>query len=132
MVSQTEESYISWSFCSIKCMQTERNRIGSTQDGNSKLGCFNCGDIENPDMIDKGSKNRLGHIIMALICSKCDEAHQTWCKENLNIINPDSCEVCHQIKDKMFMCSRCKSVRYCSTDCQKTDWKSHKNICKRD
>jgi len=31
---------------------------------------------------------------------------------------------------KMVMqCTRCKSVSYCSTKCQKADWKSHKSFC---
>ena len=27
------------------------------------------------------------------------------------------------------ICSRCKGARYCSTECQKSDWKSHKQQC---
>eukprot|EP01113_Clastostelium_recurvatum_P004294 TRINITY_DN11892_c0_g1_i1.p1 TRINITY_DN11892_c0_g1~~TRINITY_DN11892_c0_g1_i1.p1 ORF type:complete len:158 (+),score=15.53 TRINITY_DN11892_c0_g1_i1:140-613(+) len=27
-------------------------------------------------------------------------------------------------------CSRCKDVRYCSAECQRADWKSHKQFCK--
>ena len=27
-------------------------------------------------------------------------------------------------------CSQCKTVSYCSTDCQKKDWSQHKDICK--
>lgn len=27
-------------------------------------------------------------------------------------------------------CSRCKSVVYCSSDCQKAHWKQHKGECK--
>lgn len=130
MVTQSEESYISWSFCSYECMKLERHRIAGTADGNSKLGCFNCGDIECPEMTDYGSKNKIGSMVMALICSACGEKHQEWCKQELNIIDPDSCDTCHEIKDKMFVCSRCKEVRYCSTECQKEDWSSHKNICK--
>ncbi|KZV73819.1 hypothetical protein PENSPDRAFT_742311 [Peniophora sp. CONT] len=28
------------------------------------------------------------------------------------------------------ICTTCRRVRYCSTECQKADWKSHKSICK--
>ena len=27
------------------------------------------------------------------------------------------------------MCSRCLAVRYCSRECQRTDWKAHKPVC---
>jgi hypothetical protein len=29
------------------------------------------------------------------------------------------------------VCSRCKKVNYCSTDCQRADWKRHKVVCKK-
>jgi tetratricopeptide (TPR) repeat protein len=27
------------------------------------------------------------------------------------------------------VCSRCRAVRYCSRECQRTDWKAHKPVC---
>jgi len=30
---------------------------------------------------------------------------------------------------KLMVCSRCKTVKYCSRDCQKLDWKRHKTLC---
>jgi hypothetical protein len=27
------------------------------------------------------------------------------------------------------VCSRCQAVRYCSRECQRTDWKAHKRLC---
>ena len=30
----------------------------------------------------------------------------------------------------MLRCSKCKSVRYCSRECQRSDWKQHKLRCK--
>jgi hypothetical protein len=26
-------------------------------------------------------------------------------------------------------CGRCEAVRYCSRECQRTDWKAHKPVC---
>ena len=42
-------------------------------------------------------------------------------------MNP--CKVCLKIDENMQICSACKSVHYCSIDCQKLDWKSHKTGC---
>nr|XP_018905174.1 PREDICTED: uncharacterized protein LOC109035832 isoform X3 [Bemisia tabaci] len=32
-------------------------------------------------------------------------------------------------QNSLLTCSRCKAVKYCSTDCQKADWKLHKLSC---
>ena len=42
------------------------------------------------------------------------------------------CGKCQSIETKespFRQCSRCKSVRYCSDTCQRSDWKSHKPAC---
>ncbi|KAF7311513.1 hypothetical protein MKEN_01053600 [Mycena kentingensis (nom. inval.)] len=48
--------------------------------------------------------------------------------------DPDAgrCAVCHgKGKPKMQTCSGCGKVRYCSKECQKSDWKEHKSRCKQ-
>jgi hypothetical protein len=44
------------------------------------------------------------------------------------------CQVCEAGKAegvKLSFCNSCRSVSYCSRECQKADWKTHKNICKK-
>lgn len=41
------------------------------------------------------------------------------------------CEYCNKQKSKMFKCSRCLIVRYCSPECQKNHWSRHKLGCKK-
>jgi hypothetical protein len=44
-----------------------------------------------------------------------------------------SCARCHQTQDQldepMKRCTGCRSVLYCSRDCQKLTWKTHKSAC---
>ncbi|KAI0656445.1 hypothetical protein C8Q70DRAFT_335269 [Cubamyces menziesii] len=41
------------------------------------------------------------------------------------------CNHCYasSTEKKLFFCSRCKAQTYCSRECQKADWKSHKGVC---
>lgn len=39
------------------------------------------------------------------------------------------CHTCKKTQPKMTMCGKCKYTNYCSRECQKLDWKEHKNIC---
>ena len=42
-----------------------------------------------------------------------------------------SCNVCmKENKDDIQVCSRCKSRRYCSRECQTKDWSDHKKLCR--
>ncbi|MBS0625261.1 MAG: zinc finger MYND domain-containing protein [Verrucomicrobia bacterium] len=39
------------------------------------------------------------------------------------------CAVCEKTAVKMSVCSKCRFTSYCGTDCQRTDWPSHKLKC---
>ena len=47
----------------------------------------------------------------------------------------ESCLKCGAATTKagnpLLRCSKCKTVSYCSPDCQKKDWKKHKQMCKQ-
>lgn len=40
---------------------------------------------------------------------------------------PNECSICKSFTKTR--CKRCKSIRYCSRECQKSDWKHHKPDC---
>lgn len=40
----------------------------------------------------------------------------------------ESCRTC-AASGNLKACSRCKAAKYCSTECQKADWKEHKKNC---
>ncbi|KAF8516475.1 hypothetical protein JB92DRAFT_3114109 [Gautieria morchelliformis] len=44
----------------------------------------------------------------------------------------DTCQSpsCHRMGADMRTCSGCRQAHYCSAQCQKNDWKSHKILCK--
>ncbi|KAH7906338.1 hypothetical protein BJ138DRAFT_1094271 [Hygrophoropsis aurantiaca] len=43
-------------------------------------------------------------------------------------VRPPVCGVCGK-EGKQLACSKCHNVRYCSPDCQRKDWKTHKMAC---
>lgn len=47
-------------------------------------------------------------------------------KFKYNLAN--ECFVCKKTDD-LFLCSRCRLVYYCNQECQKKDWKNHRDLC---
>jgi hypothetical protein len=43
---------------------------------------------------------------------------------------PTSCGACKKISENLKRCSRCRSIFYCSVECQRGHWTEHKNDCK--
>ena len=48
--------------------------------------------------------------------------------EHCIIISRNNCHFCG-INAKVRLCSDCKVTRYCSRECQKSDWSEHKLFC---
>lgn len=42
------------------------------------------------------------------------------------------CNTCNFEAEQLLRCSNCKKVYYCNRECQITDWKSHKSVCKKE
>lgn len=40
-----------------------------------------------------------------------------------------ACSACGSREKKVHRCSRCRSARYCSKECQRADWAKHKTEC---
>ncbi len=45
----------------------------------------------------------------------------------MSLVKSKKCAVCGKEAPKQ--CSRCKSISYCSADCQRSDWRRHKKYC---
>jgi hypothetical protein len=59
-----------------------------------------------------------------------DEWPTSWVLDWLRHRPPgDACRRCGTKETKLKLCSECKGVRYCSTECQLADWRRHKKEC---
>eukprot|EP01083_Nonionella_stella_P113511 334660_1 len=78
-------------------------------------------------LFQKNRKKMLDHVIQ--------DSEKEWAKGwHLSAFIPyqkgeKKCPSCHKLAT--LRCSRCKTVAYCSRQCQKVDWKLHKKICKK-
>jgi hypothetical protein len=81
---------------------------------------------------------RLIHFFIFDLCgSDCDdmiisskEEALKWIQEKGFEFKVKMCHVCKKEDIKMKKCAGCMSIRYCSEECQKKDWKSHSMGCK--
>jgi hypothetical protein len=80
----------------------------------------------------------IGHRMMKL-CEEEMRLIEVLDKEKKNFEEIDStgksilkeCGYCRKEVNELKLCSRCKQIYYCNKDCQKSDYSSHKNACKK-
>lgn len=70
------------------------------------------------------------HLMQAI--EKNQVIYNLFMKEELKNEEKTEEKVCHLCKKsnvKLLKCSKCKTTRYCSSECQKQDWPQHKQTC---
>jgi MYND finger len=48
------------------------------------------------------------------------------------VLNAPHCNFCGEVdklENRLLLCGQCKVFRYCSKECQASDWQDHKDIC---
>ena len=68
-----------------------------------------------------------GHLMMALGCGMTEEK---FLAALAGLEEGDECDKCGKKAD-LHKCGGCGMRRYCGKDCQKADWKGHKETCKK-
>ena len=60
-----------------------------------------------------------------------NEKERKYMKTRTDVIVTANCDGCKKMKpiNDCLWCAGCKQVRYCSRECQKTEWKNHKPNC---
>lgn len=93
--------------------------------------CYLCDKPRSAQHMHKSLSIMLsGVLICTEFCSEeCKTKFMSLPKGSL-IELPSVCEYCKMIQNT-FSCSACKAVKYCSKECQKAAWKSHKADCKK-
>ncbi|KAG2393367.1 hypothetical protein C9374_006898 [Naegleria lovaniensis] len=75
--------------------------------------------------------NKLRKILVGITDEQIEQAekaaHQNVSSSNTNASESNTCNTCG--KPATSKCSQCKSVFYCSVECQKKNWPEHKKTC---
>lgn len=90
-----------------------------------------CGDIVSSILSGKYGYRRNRQITMAKLKAisnmseimECDGPAIKMCR------NCSKSEMSEEFQQSLMQCSRCKMAYYCSRDCQKANWKSHRKVC---
>lgn len=95
-----------------------------------RVQCYHCDSLIPDGTWPVPMKIELGGTgsTIVLCCSRvCNKAYTAVMREDGDVNY--RCRICQKTGETMKKCSQCKTARYCSTECQKADWKQHKPIC---
>lgn len=97
--------------------------------GESKFGVGALLVVSNPTFVLSSSDGRARLVSSNVVVVASEEQR----KDIRYIRHPfvvNSCEVCFKEAETRMICSVCRLASYCSKDCQKKAWTTHKAICK--
>ncbi|KAI4216994.1 MAG: hypothetical protein LQ349_009084 [Xanthoria aureola] len=103
----------------------EQTPAAFSQYGSGWIGYI--GDVNN----EEGSRSLLMALLDLATSTDTSAASKGRSSNSSSTITTSpiiGCSICGQLTP-MMKCGRCHTTRYCSTDCQKADWKEHKIYC---
>ena len=78
----------------------------------------------------RAQQQALGAAVASQIPTITEETVRRYYHEYSDVYKCCGCEVAETKKKKHLLCSRCKAIRYCSKECQRSHWQEHKGMCK--
>ena len=79
--------------------------------------------------VTQGEQRDMLRFYSKRISCSCLKDKYTDAKESQQKVG--NCDRCNKILERtsLMLCSRCKSIQYCSVECQHADWPGHKKMC---
>ena len=120
------------------CEYTVQGRVPLSVDVGDPVLC-RCGNGVLPDRFMAGganwrviSKQAVRVAISPLFtCPHVDETHDG--TSGVLAVIGDACRVCNRDRAEggsaLLTCAKCRTAKYCSSECQRADWKKHKTEC---
>ena len=71
----------------------------------------------------------VGHIGNSTINNRVENSDSSQRREVKLIAEKCSFSMCKSNSKKLLLCTGCRQVKYCCTDCQTKDWSTHKAAC---
>jgi MYND finger len=95
-----------------------------------EIFCHVCGNLPNGPIYDLviNFENFTSRVVIVACSEKCKKISLKSSRKEEHLELNIKC-VCGKIDKKQKKCGNCKSVYYCSRECQKNDWNNHKHKC---